>query len=385
MSLSNLLTIVINTKNRPRLLHASLKYMALSGSTAKVIITDASAGEVWKINDESISQLMSEGQCVHINPTDGRQFPSILEGLSHVKTPYTIVCGDDDFFMVDGLNSCVEFLEKNPSFSACIGKVMQFQGTWVDSSQEWKFSGFRDLTPSQIVEEKICERLCKYIDNIAVSSYAVHRSHVIQCAYNGAKDYDFYDDSSLPELALNSYTLMAGSLGVVDTFFHFWFSPKDKRSGMETTLYSGNNKLNWFDKLFSDQYEKNVNAFLSFLTKNPIVKTQDDLESITYIVKCVWGKTYFNVAQRRIDEAIDAYSKPRLFKKFVLRAASFIARQNIKTFTVNTMWFFRRGIRFGVVEFPLHSCSSEFRKFKKLISESMVDASLRPKNTKCRY
>ena len=127
MDLSNLLTIVVNTKNRPRLLHASLKYMAVNRLNAKIVITDASSPEVWKINDDSIKNLINDDQCVHISPSDGRQFPSIIEGLSRVKTPYSIVCGDDDFFIVDGLNSCVAFLEENPSFSACIGKVMQFQ------------------------------------------------------------------------------------------------------------------------------------------------------------------------------------------------------------------------------------------------------------------
>ena len=211
MDLSNLLTIVVNTKNRPRLLHASLKYMALTGVNAQVVVTDASPPEVWKINDESIRELLSDNQCIHISPPDGRQFPSIITALSHVKTPYLIVCGDDDFFVVDGLNSCVEFLENNSRFSACIGKVMQFHGVWSDDEKEWTFSNFRNLTPSQIAEGEICERLCRYIDNIAVSSYAVHRSHVIQKAYQGAQDYGFHEDSSLPEFALNAYTLRAGS------------------------------------------------------------------------------------------------------------------------------------------------------------------------------
>lgn len=289
------------------------------------------------------------------------------------------------FFAVDGLNSCVAFLENNPSFSACIGKVMQFQGVWVDDKKEWTFSNFRNLTPSQIAGGEISERLCQYIDDIAVSSYAVHRSHVIKKAYQGAQDYGFHEDSSLPEFALNAYTLVAGSLGVVDTFFHFWFSPKDKRSGMNTSLYSGNNKLNWFDKIFSDKYRMETESFVNFLTQNSVVKTQSNVDAITYVVKCFWGRAYFNFAQRRIEEAIDHFSGPRRYKKFVIKTSNFIARQDINALPLKIILFFRNGIRLGVIRVPFHRYNGDFRMFKQLIKESMIDERLRPKGVDCKY
>ena len=66
ISLNNMLTIVINTKNRPKLLNASLNYILYSGLDAQIIITDASPDEVWKINDKSISSLLPKKQFLHL-------------------------------------------------------------------------------------------------------------------------------------------------------------------------------------------------------------------------------------------------------------------------------------------------------------------------------
>ena len=385
INLSNLLTIVINTKNRPRLLNASLNFMNNSNLNAQIIIIDASQDEIWKINEKSIKSLLFKEQSLHLKPRDGRQFPSILEGLSKVKTPYTIVCGDDDFFMVDGLKSCVYFLEKNPKFSACIGKIMQFRGVWDENFQKWTFKTFRDLTPTQIDSDNICTRLCNFADNIETSSYAVHRSEIIKDAYFGSRDSGFADDSSLPELALNSYILVKGALGVIDTFFHFWFNPQNKRTGQNTTLYSGNNSLNWFDKMLSKKYVSNIYAYLDFMMKHIPTKNESESIKTRSVVQSVWGKFYFNVSLRRIEEVIESNTEGRWQKKIIIRISNYLTRNNLLKSITELHKFFRSGVRFGYIRFSIHKHNSDFRAFQKFITKSMTDKSLVPKKIKCQY
>ena len=385
INLSNLLTIVINTKNRPRLLNASLNYIRYSGLNAQIIVTDASPDEIWNINEKSISSLLPKKQFLHIKPIDGRQFPSIIDGLSKVKTPYSIVCGDDDFFMVDGLKSCVFFLEKNLKFAACTGKIMQFRGIWDEDLQKWNFAGFRDLTPAQIDSDDVCTRLSNFADNIETSSYAVHRSEVIKGAYLGAREHGFSDDSSLPELALNSYLLAQGSLGVVNSLFHFWFNPNNKRQGQDTSLYSDNNSLNWFDKMLSENYVSNIYAYLNFMMEHIPAKNKTESSKIRDVIQSVWGKFYFNVSLRRIEEVIDANTEGRWRKKAIMKISNYITRNNILKLLTELPRFFRTGIRFGYIQFRMHKNHSEFRVFQKFITKSMIDKSLVPKKIKCQY
>ena len=385
IDLSNLLTVVINTKNRPRLLNASLNYIRDSCLNAQIIVTDASPAEVWEINDKSINSILPKSQTLHIKPINGEQFPSIIEGLSQVKTPYSIVSGDDDFFIVDGIKSCVYFLEQNPSFSACMGKIMQFVGIWDKSVQKWTFKSFRDLTPRQIDNDNISKRLSKYADNIEISSYAVHRTEVIRSAYTGALDYGFSEDNSLPELALNSYTLIKGSLGTVNTFFHMWFSPNKKRTDMASTLYSGNNSLNWFDKMFSEQYITNMNAFINFLMLNVSNKNKNEMDTIKNIIQSIWGKFYFKASLRRIEEIIDNNIIDRKQKKVIVKILNYIINQSNSNPFKELYQFFRIGIRFGYIQYPLHKYHSDFITFKKNVTKSMTDKSLIPKKIKCQY
>ena len=77
MTLKNL-SIVINTRNKPKLLSASLHYHASLNLSAKLIVVDASDEDIFELNEKNIIFLYIKLNISHIKPIVIKQFTSIF-------------------------------------------------------------------------------------------------------------------------------------------------------------------------------------------------------------------------------------------------------------------------------------------------------------------
>ena len=308
MTLKNL-TIVINTRNKPKLLSASLHYHASLNLSANLIVVDASDKDIFEFNEKNIAFFASKLSIGHIKPDDIRQFPSIIYGLSKVSTNYTIVCGDDDFFVPKTLQKCINFLENNSDYSACMGEVLKISGEWNPLIKKWKILNAHYLSPSSQEENKPSARLVAYANKLIVSSYAIHKTEVIRDAYEIAMNKSFERDNSLPELTLNCFMLINGKFKRIKGLYHIWFSPARKRSNIGSTLVSGYGGLHWFDKLFSEEYNAYVKSFVNVMS-NELSKNQGLEANLSRdIILSVWTGLYANMLLRRLKDQLFLYNK----------------------------------------------------------------------------
>jgi glycosyltransferase domain-containing protein len=109
------ITIICATYNRPHYIRRYIDYY--SDTDVKVIIEDSSSVALKDI-------IMPSN--IHYSWKPERSFTQkVYELIKQVKTPYIVLCSDDDFVIPDSLDTCVEWLNTHPDYSAAHGQVMR--------------------------------------------------------------------------------------------------------------------------------------------------------------------------------------------------------------------------------------------------------------------
>ena len=88
------------------------------GKEFKIIYIDGSDSEsnLMKNKDKNIEYYHFRGSYKE----------RIKLGISKVKTKYISIIGDDDFYDVNGIEKCLDFLEQNDNYVSCSGTCIHF-------------------------------------------------------------------------------------------------------------------------------------------------------------------------------------------------------------------------------------------------------------------
>ncbi len=120
---SDLLTIVVPTYNRPKMLANLIRYLHGEFSIA-VLILDSSDDKNYEINVKNINNAFE-----HVRYSKDIKFKEkLVDGLKRVHTRYCVFCADDDIVVLDALLKCVNFLEVNPDYIGAQGYYFGFDG-----------------------------------------------------------------------------------------------------------------------------------------------------------------------------------------------------------------------------------------------------------------
>ena len=116
----------------------------------------------------------------------------ISEAVERVSTPYAMLCDNDDFPTED-LGFCLGFLERNPDYVCCSGRI---QGVWLWPDQlagPWsavtaQYSPYD--TPADYGQVTVNERVLAGFAN-SWSYYAVYRTEVLRQIWRGVTAMNF--------------------------------------------------------------------------------------------------------------------------------------------------------------------------------------------------
>jgi glycosyltransferase domain-containing protein len=196
MKITDLVTIVIPTHNRPDYLIRILDYF--SGCELPVLVADSS--------EKKYPKLIPEGVKYYHIPEVGFG-PKLRIVLGKVKTKYSVMCADDDFLIVDGIVELVKFLEKNPDYSVAKGHQVGFN----QDSKEASFYPSNDHASfsMDINQPEILDRLCNYFKQYVPVFYGVHRTEIIRKAF---EQVNVKSNPSLVELLTAAVPLVYGKL-----------------------------------------------------------------------------------------------------------------------------------------------------------------------------
>lgn len=108
---------------------------------------------------------------------------TLNEGIRLAKGKYFTACASDDIFMLNKIEKQVEFMESNPEYGMCYGKIVYFEDS-IENTYEYPNSNkqgwvFDDLlnygcfipTPSTFMKKEVFETVGEYDENLWIEDW----------------------------------------------------------------------------------------------------------------------------------------------------------------------------------------------------------------------
>jgi glycosyltransferase domain-containing protein len=200
------LTVVIPTISRPEFVKRQITFW--SQFDAQVRILD---GAATAIDLSQFGQIPRNVQYFH----EPQKFNERLSNAwEHVDTEFACLLPDDEFFLPSGLIASLEHLDKNPTVTGCVGKVLMFfvdQGRFL-TYQDYEY--WKDFaTDSVTAESRVQEVLPP--NKVHKVQFAVLRSPIWKEIFTSSYG-DFYSTGYLYERMLNLHSAVLGRTVVLD-------------------------------------------------------------------------------------------------------------------------------------------------------------------------
>lgn len=181
------------------------------GSGASVVIIDGSPKPLDKNYQQVITGL---GDIAYVHSTT-----VLVDRLKHattlIKTPYAVMCGDDEFLLASGVCSAIDLLEKDQDLVACIGQSIRYYLS--NNGSKCSYGIGYDTYRYEVRHDNVQDRLNASVKNYnAATCYAVTRSPVWCRSWGDLQRCSSGHVSEL-EHALTTYTW--GKLASVDDVY----------------------------------------------------------------------------------------------------------------------------------------------------------------------
>jgi glycosyltransferase domain-containing protein len=299
------LTIVLTLKDRAAFTHRWMSYANEVRFPFKVLIADGGA-------DESVRGILSDkGRFPNLDyeyvryPYDrtySQYYAKAADVLSQVRTPLVVMADNDDFFVIDGLKECVDFMAEHREYSACGGQCASFwvgpaaddpAGTVHGKRVEWKVSSG--------ARSEVAETGAQRISNLSRSAndvyYLVHRSDELARQFRLVRDFN-PRDLFLVEQLITNLTAVAGKIKHLDTLYIARQLNAPGSSGGEHLKKHGG----WFGLMLVPTWSED---FTKFVEISAAALAQADGISIGEARQCVVSSYRLSVAPSLLSELLD--------------------------------------------------------------------------------
>ena len=170
LPLSELLTVVLITHNRPAFLRRALQYY--SGLPCKVLVLDSSSerpeGDFSAVDYQHLPQFAYWGMQA-----------KLTYGVEQLTTPYMVFAADDDFILHESLAESVNFLEANRDYGLCHGYCLMYLALAGSVSYYRRDKKVCEDYASERAEDRILDFMHQYVPPF----YGVCRTSIIKNWY----------------------------------------------------------------------------------------------------------------------------------------------------------------------------------------------------------
>lgn len=311
----NDLTVLIPTFNRPQYLKRLLRYCSEMKVDYQIIIADSSSEENKKTNQKSVS-LFPDLKILYLNsyPEQVFIFKKCADALNQVNAKYCIFCADDDFFIPEGINQSVDFLEENPDFTVAHGYTLSF---WIDEKRR-KVYWIKYNSDFSIIQNDPKQRLSEHLSHYNQATfYDVHRTDFMKMIFEETLKY--IDDNRFGELLPSMLDLIYGKMKHLNVFYGARQISHNSDGRTCTTMHdfirngSYNRKAALFKECLALHLSKNVKTEPAEINK--IIEDAMDL----YL-----GNNYKHRLMDKIKTGLETLgASPRLYEKIRLFLKSF--------------------------------------------------------------
>jgi glycosyltransferase domain-containing protein len=169
------LTLLIPTFNRPNRLRRLLEYYQRESFTYKVMVLDSSRRESADENEHVIDAVDSS---IHISyeyvPQETNVLDKFIYGAEKADSEYIVACADDDFIVSSSIDRCVDFLRQHPDFSAAQGYRVQFGVVRCRGiGPKWEFGASLNKQGESLLDDEASRRLLMHLGRYQPTFYAV--------------------------------------------------------------------------------------------------------------------------------------------------------------------------------------------------------------------
>ena len=121
----DLFTMVMPIKDRPEFLRRSLNFLASQGFEGQMVIPDGSNDAMSFVNKQIVDD-QKKIKLVYVRT--GGDFSNwwieMRQGLKDREYKYSLLYPDDDFFFLDEIDYCLDFLENNEDYVSASGRFL---------------------------------------------------------------------------------------------------------------------------------------------------------------------------------------------------------------------------------------------------------------------
>lgn len=170
LPLSELLTVVLITHNRPDFLRRALKYY--STLPCKVLVLDSSPerpqGDFSAVDYQHLPQFAYWGMQA-----------KLTYGVAQLTTPYMVFAADDDFILHESLAESVNFLQANRDYGLCHGYCLMYLALAGSVTYYRRDKKICEDYASERAEDRVLDFMHQYVPPF----YGVCRTSIIQDWY----------------------------------------------------------------------------------------------------------------------------------------------------------------------------------------------------------
>ena len=342
------LGIVIPTKNHADFVLRQLDYYAVTKCPFTIYIGDSSDQPDSERITAKVDALNGHLKIVYqwFDP----QIPA--QGVTQklvdmVKEKFVAYSGDDDLFVVEGLQDCCRFLDQNEDYATCNGRGVVFGLDRAGAHGQIQILGEYPLKKCEL--DGAADRLQQFLSHYWVLDFSVHRTPNFRSS-NKCRDVEgpgFLLDASFTELLVGCDAMLKGKAKQLDRLCLF------RQVGAHWSGLSKNTLLEWITQPI---FPSSFLIFQDTVTKALVDRSRLPEELARKLVRNSFNNYLVQSMNLRMH-SIPLWSKFKAARRKVARSR--VARQVYNSLRM-IMPGFRRDLR---LERLLHRTSPYHRDF----------------------
>lgn len=213
---SDLLTILIPTGERPHFLARLLRYASSVSFPWSIVLVDDASAASRDATSRLVKQFQSDLQlrCILLD-TKKPLIRKIADALSEVQTPYTVLGADDDFFSRSGLQAALNWLSEHDDYSIVHGNAVVFHlGDELVHGPIKSVVRYRQLSNEHA---SASERLQTHWENYSTTWYSLERTAQLSRNWHKAAELDL--DLRFGEFLPSTLSILQGKAKALSAFY----------------------------------------------------------------------------------------------------------------------------------------------------------------------
>ena len=268
------LSLLIPTKDRSVFLDKLLRFYASRSLGCPVYIGDASeqSDEAEK-NRQAVERYRGSLKLNYERQTPGiTTVAGVHQLLEKISTPYTALCGDDDYLIPEQLRRCVEFLQTHPDYACVTGDQAEVFVGLEEGNSRMKVLKIIPGAHKEASHPAASQRLLQWAyPAIGKNTFSVQPTAAMRWAWKetDALGLDLKLYAPLHELSVNVLTVLQGKQKHLKGLYHVMLRHTQK------TGFSG--PIDYFDRIARWDWPAKVTPALDRWAQE-ILRRQEGLE-----------------------------------------------------------------------------------------------------------